>query len=117
MSDFNPEDFSDTKNTTSSEGLSNIEKTSQVWSNAFKHWFDFPKLQKGIFTNCIEWLLRALFTLAGIIIIAVCIYIVLILSSCNVEKIEKFISQIGSIIISFGGWLRCEFFIFVFVRI
>ena len=59
---------------------------------------------KGIFTDFIEWVLRALFTLVGIIIIAVCIYIVLILSSCNIEKIEKFISQIGSIIISFGGW-------------
>jgi hypothetical protein len=88
--------------------VSNLEKNSKAWSSAFKHWVDFPKLQKGIFTNVIDWVLRALFTLVGVIILACCFYIVFIIACCNISELKTLLSQIGSIIISFGGWITAS---------
>ncbi len=104
MADFNPESFNDSKDTTSSEGASNVEKKSKAWSNAFSHWVDFGKLQKGIFTDFIEWSIKALFTLLAFIILSSCCYIFIIIYCGDLKEIKELLSQIGSIIISFGGW-------------
>jgi hypothetical protein len=101
-------DSNNDKSISISDEVSNLEKNSKAWSNAFKHWVDFPKLQKGIFTNVIDWVLRALFTLVGVIILACCFYIVFIIACCNVAELKELLSQIGSIIISFGGWITAS---------
>ena len=79
------------------------EKAEEV-AKAFNSFFDIKRLRDGIFTSAIEWLLRALFFLFGIIVIAVCFYILRVAISCDVAEFKAMISQIGGILVSFGGW-------------
>lgn len=104
MSDFDDSKYGNNKPSNDLEALSNVEKNSKAWSNAFSHWVDFGKLQKSIFTDFIEWSIKALFTLLAFIILSSCCYIFIILYCGDLKEIKELLSQIGSIIISFGGW-------------